>query len=225
MRRLFCSRFIIGLTNPEPEKHSSFRQYGESLLKTINQKQVYGFFILNILIFFLIYGTFITYLPILLKDRLRAVSWQIGLTMSCMSITTALTSTQAGRINRILETKTILVIGVSLYIVSMVLFAYSGSWLSLVLPVFLFGFGQGFFLPTVQTKLVSLAPLKERAAFMSLNSMVLRIGQTIGPAVIGFAYSLGGIRSAYLGGALVAVVMLVVVILLIRNEEETPHNR
>jgi hypothetical protein len=56
------------------------------------------------------------------------------------------------------------------------------------LGVVIFGIGHGFLIPNVQTALVGLAPLAERAAFMSLNSMVLRIGQTIGPLIVALFY-------------------------------------
>ena len=85
----------------------------------------------------------------------------------------------------------------------------------------LFGLGHGMFVPTVQTLLVGFAPLKERAAFMSVNSMVLRLGQTIGPLVIGLAYGLGGISYAFFGGCVVAVVMLGCVLLLVKSTSNT----
>ena len=72
-------------------------------------------------------------------------------------------------------------------------------------------------MPTVQTMLVGFAPLKERAAFMSLNGVVLRTGQTIGPLAIGLAYGLGGFTYAYYGSSLIALVMLLITLILIRK--------
>lgn len=99
----------------------------------------------------------------------------------------------------------------------MTLFSFSSSYWFIVLPALLYGVAQGMVLPTIQTLLVGFAPYQQRAAFMSLNSMVLRIGQTAGPVVIGFAYALGGIQYAFLGGSVVALIMLGIVIAMLRK--------
>ncbi len=206
----------FSLKNPEPKEKQNLRRYGQNVWKVVNQPSVWGLLILNILVFFLIYGAYITYLPSLLKERLAANSFHIGITMSSMSLTTALTSSQMGRISKKYNSRNIMLTAVCLYIISMLILARSNTWLFVIPPLLIFGLGQGLFLPTVQTLLVGFAPLKERAAFMSLNSVVLRTGQTIGPVVIGMAYGLGGLSYAYYGGALVALIMLIIILVLIK---------
>jgi MFS family permease len=205
----------LSLNNPEPKEKQNLKQYGINVWKVINQPTVWGLLLLNIFVFFLTYGAYITYLPLLLKERMLADSFQIGITMSTMSLTTAITSSQIGKISKKYHSRKILITAVVLYIISMLVLSHSDSWLWIIPPLLVFGLGQGLFMPTVQTMLVGFAPLKERAAFMSLNSVVLRTGQTVGPLVIGLAYGLGGLSYAYLGGALVALVMLVIILVLI----------
>ena len=214
----FGIALAFSLKNPEPKEKQSLKQYGINVWKVINQPIVWGLLALNILVFFLIYGAYITYLPSLLKERMMADSFQIGITMSVMSLTTALTSSQIGKISKKFSSRKILTTAVILYIISMLVLSWSHSWLFIIPPLLIFGMGQGLFLPTVQTMLVGFAPLKERAAFMSLNSVVLRTGQTIGPLAIGLAYGLGGLFYAYLGGAIVAFAMLVIIRILIREK-------
>ena len=48
----------------------------------------------------------------------------------------------------------------------------------LLIPALIFGIGQGMNNPSNQTILAGIAPIEYRAAFMSINGMVLRIGQT-----------------------------------------------
>lgn len=206
------------MNNPEPKEKHNLRQYGINVWRIINQPSVWGLFVMNILVFFLIYGAYITYLPSLLKERMMANSFHIGITMSAMSLTTAVTSSQIGRISKKFSNRKILVTGVSFYVISMLFLANAGSWLLIIPSLLIFGLGQGLFLPTVQTMLVSFAPMKERAAFMSLNSMVLRIGQTTGPVIIGFAFALGGLPWVYFGGAVIAFTMLLIVLILIREK-------
>lgn len=87
----------------------------------------------------------------------------------------------------------------------------SQSWIQVVVSVMVFGLGHGLLIPSIQNLLVGFASIKERAAFMSVNSMVLRIGQTIGPLLIGVFYTFGGLSGSILGGAIFAIVMLGVI--------------
>ena len=213
----FGISLIYLLNNPEPKEKQNLKQYGLNVWKVINQPAVWGLLALNILVFFLIYGAYITYLPSLLKERMSANSLHIGLTMSSMSLTTALTSSQIGRISKRFSPRSIMITAIIFYIISMITLSHSFSWIILIPALLIFGLGQGLFMPTVQTMLVGFAPLKERAAFMSLNGVVLRTGQTIGPLAIGLAYGLGGFTYAYYGSSLIALVMLLITLILIRK--------
>lgn len=207
----------LKLKNPEPQTRQNLSQYLRNTWANLNQSSVWGLFIINILVFFLIYGAYLTFLPLLMESRLESNSMLIGFIMSLTSGTTAVTSAFSGKLNQKINPKRILILGVGFYFLAMLFFAFSFSYWLLFLPALLFGFGNGLFMPTVQTLLVGFAPLKERAAFMSINSMVLRIGQTTGPMVIGFAYMLGGISYAFLGGCVVALVMLGCILLLVKS--------
>ena len=205
------------LKTHDPESNQKLGIYLRHTWKNINQRSVWGLFVLNILVFFLIYGAYLTYLPILMETRLNSTSFAIGLIMSLASVTMAIVSASIGKISNLLNSQMIIIIGIGFYLGSMTLFAFSSSYWFIVLPALLYGFAQGMVLPTIQTLLVGLAPIQQRAAFMSLNSMVLRIGQTAGPVVIGFAYALGGIQYAFWGGSVVALIMLGVVVGTVRK--------
>jgi MFS family permease len=49
----------------------------------------------------------------------------------------------------------------------------------------MYGFANGILIPNIQTQISILAPAEFRGAFMSINSSVLRLGQTIGPLISG----------------------------------------
>jgi len=207
----------LKLKNPEPEGGQKFSHYLNNTWKTINQRSVWGLFFANILVFFLIYGAYLTYLPLLMEKRLGSDSLFIGLIMSMTSGTTALTSASIGRISKVLNDRKRLIFGTGFYFLAMLLYSNAGSYLFLLVPAMIFGLGHGIFMPTIQTMLVGFAPIEQRAAFMSINSMVLRIGQTIGPFMIGMAFGLGGISYAFYGGAVVAVVMFLIVVLFVQR--------
>jgi MFS family permease len=109
-----------------------------------------------------------------------------------------------------MATRKQLVLSFVLYAFAMLLLAVTQNWAMLVLPLLLFGLGHGMLIPGLQNMLVGMAPLSERAGFMSINSMVLRIGQTLGPLLIGLFYMIGGDTWAFIGGAVAASGMLLV---------------
>ena len=202
---------IFGLNNPEPKDHQGIGEYFRRIWKRINQPSVWGLFLVNMLVFVLLYGAYLTYFPILLSERLQASSVQIGMMMSIMSLVTAATSSQLGRINKRFRSKTILLLGTTFYFLAMLSLLFSQSWTQVIVSVMVFGLGHGLLLPSIQNLLVGFASIKERAAFMSVNSMVLRIGQTIGPLLIGVFYAIGSLQGSFIAGAVVALLMFLAV--------------
>lgn len=207
---------ILWLKNPEPTAKPNLGEYLRKTWKIINQKTVWGLFIINILLFVILYGAYLSYFPQLMVERLQSTSLHIGLMMSGFSVVTATTASQLKRINRLLKPKTQLQLGFVLYLVSMLLLSFAGSWWQLVIPVITFGMAHGMIIPGIQTLLVGFAPISERAGFMSINSLVLRVGQTTGPLIIGIFYVLGGTGTAFVGGAVVAAVMYLISVFMVK---------
>lgn len=202
---------IFGLNNPEPKNHQGIGEYFRRIWKSINKSYVWGLFLVNMLVFVLLYGAYLTYFPILLSERLDASSVQIGMVMSIMSLVTAATSSQLGRISKRFRSKKILLSGATFYFLAMLSLLFSQSWTQVVVSVMVFGLGHGLLLPSIQNLLVGFATITERAAFLSVNSMVLRIGQTIGPLLIGVFYAIGSLQGSFVAGTVVALLMFLAV--------------
>ncbi|OFX58826.1 MAG: MFS transporter [Bacteroidetes bacterium GWB2_41_8] len=214
---------IFGLNNPEPKDHQCISEYFRRIWKSINQRSVWGLFLVNMLVFVLLYGAYLTYFPILLSERLEASSVHIGLMMSVMSLVTAATSSQLGRINKRFQSKTILLLGAAFYFLSMLSLLISQSWIQVIVSIAIFGLGHGLLIPSIQNLLVGFASIKERAAFMSVNSMVLRIGQTVGPLLIGVFYTIGSLQASFIAGAVVAMVMFGVIAGMVKRTSENRY--
>lgn len=74
-------------------------------------------------------------------------------------------------------------------------------------------------MPSLQTVLTKLAPNDQRGAFMSINGWVIRIGQTLGPLIIGIGYAFHGYVGAYLLGAMMAILALIVLFTMIQKDK------
>ncbi|MFB6317023.1 MFS transporter [Saccharicrinis sp. FJH54] len=185
-----------------------FKDYLSRVWDTIDRKIVWGLFITNILAFVILYGAYLTFLPLLLKQRLEVGSATIGGIMSLMSITTAVTSAQYSKIVEKFTSYKMLFGSSVLYALSLSVYAFADNWPFIILATILFGLAHGSFIPNVQTMLVGLAPISERAAFMSVNGMVLRIGQSIGPVFAAMFFINGSFMYVFSVSALLALTML-----------------
>ncbi|WP_159521077.1 MFS transporter [Sunxiuqinia indica] len=202
---------IKGLNNPEPKNKTKLKDYFSRVWKTINQKNVWVILILSVILFIILYGTYLTYFPLMMKTRFGSESYTIGLMMSLMSVTTAIVSSRLSWISKKITIKQQLIIGSLSYFFSTLLMMIAQSYEMLIVSVMLFGVGHGVIIPSVQNLLVGFASIQERAAFMSVNSMVLRLGQTLGPLIVGIFYSLKGLSAAFGAGAVLALSMFVII--------------
>ena len=203
------------LKNPEPSGPADMREYFVSALRALNNRQIVGLFLATTVTFILIYGPFLTYMPILLASGYEATPFAIGLIMSMNALVTGLASSQLGRLTRFIPERRLVMVAFLFYAAaSALMFHMPGLWW-FFLPVFLFGMAQGMNLPSIQTLLTGLAPMELRAGFMSLNGMVLRLGQTVGPLLMGLAYGIGGMGAVFYFSAALALVMFLAAIVLL----------
>ena len=140
--------------------------------------------------------------------------------ISSMSVATAIVSSRLGRLSRVTTQRNLILCAFGLYGLSLALMPLLPDWRALFLPALLFGAAMGLNIPSLQTILAGLAPTDRLAAFMSINGMVLRLGQTLGPVVMGAMYSWGGLNAPFFGGAVLAGLTLVLVIATVRGKEE-----
>ena len=207
----FAFVVLFRLQTPNVRTNISLRKYLGNVWKTINRKKVWGLSLVNILVFIILYGAFLSFFPILMESRFQANSLVIGITMSLMSLTTAISSSQLAKARKQVTSHTLLYLSSLGYAISLVILSFAVGWIMLIIAISLFGIAHGFFIPNIQTALVGMAPLSERAAFMSVNSLVLRIGQTLGPIVAALFYINQNIQSVFLLSTIIALVMIVII--------------
>ncbi|RJP71955.1 MAG: MFS transporter [Ignavibacteriales bacterium] len=196
---------IYKLDNPEPQKVQTLKEYLSSAFSSIKNRNALILFSLSVITFIILYGTYVTYFPVFLDEMFAAKPFIIGLIMSAMSLVTAIVSSQLGKITEKFGEKTALILSFVMYALALSLIPTAGSIYVLLIPVLIYGFGHGINIPSIQTMLSNIAPLEYRAAFMSMNGMVLRVGQTLGPVIMGLVFSISSITSVFIAGAVFAV--------------------
>lgn len=206
------------LKNPEPSVELSLGDYLRNTWVSIKNPRALGLFLASLMTFVILYGAYLTYLPFLVKKSFGASPLVIGLVFSVTSVATALTSFRLGRLSRRFSSRDLVRAGFALYAVTMVALPLAPSLWALVLPIVLFGVANGISIPSIFMILTGLAPAEHRAAFMSVNAMILRVGQTLGPLAAAAMIQVRGLSGAYYGSAVLAVATLGVVSTVVKRD-------
>ena len=207
---------LFSLKNPEPRNDDTLKDYFGSVWENLRDREVVGLIGTSLLTFIVLFGPQISYLPILMNARFDAPSYVIGAVLSSASLTTALTSTQLGRLTGRFPEKSLLKAAFVLYAIALLAVAFTPSLPLLLFPAVLFGVAQGINLPNVFSLLNAHAPTENRGAFMATNGMSLRAGQTIGPLFMASAAGALGLTGAYLAAAGLALLAFILVLTLVR---------
>ncbi len=213
---------IFALDNPEPEAKGTLREYMTVTLRSAWQPQVLLLFSVSILTFILIYGPFLSYLPFLLERSFGASSAVIGLVIAATSVSTAIASFALGALSRRFGARSMVVFAFLLYAISLTGMPLAPTLPLLVIPIVIFGTANGINIPSFLVILTDFAPIEHRGAFMSLNGMVLRLGQTLGPVLAGIVVTTVGIDGAFYAGAALALVVFGVLSVWFRPEGGLP---
>lgn len=203
------------LDNPEPTQHQVISTYMKTVARALKNIQIIVLFCASMVTFIMVYGAYLMYVPFLVED-LGSSSLVTGAIMAVMSVATAIASSQLGKLVKIVTEKTLIKAAFVLYFTALIMIPLATHVLWLLIPSLVFGVAQGINVPSIQTVLARLAPLEERGAFMSLNGMALRMGQTLGPFLMGIVVGLYNIESVFVVGAFFSVGMMAVAVAGIR---------
>lgn len=186
------------------------RTYFRSAWDAIKVREVLTVFAVTACTFVLIYGPFLSFVPVHLGQDLHAEPWQIGMLLSSAALLTVLFTTQIGRISARIGVTTCIKTAFLIYaLANLLLFLSPALWWH-VAPIMLYGMAQGLNIPSTQALMAEYAPPANRGGFMAMNGTLLRLGQTIGPLLFGGFFALGGMDGVFLGGVAVALGMFAV---------------
>ena len=206
---------LIHLKNPEPKSTGKLSTYLLSTWKSVANKAVLGVFTVSVGTFILLYGVFLVYFPLLMDQLFHAPPFVIGLVISTASVSTAITAMQLGWLTSKFSERSMIKMAFLFYALTLILMLFMQNIWAMLLPTIIFGIAQGLNMPSLQTLLTTLAPMDQRAAILSLNGMVLRIGQTLGPFLMGLVYTVWQMNGVFIAGIALSIAMIGVVSLTI----------
>lgn len=201
---------LLFLDNPEPRGEDGLRQYFAHVRDSLRDRRTVGLLLATMVTFVILYGPLLTYLPILLDNSFGVSAFVTGLILSCASLTTAITASQLGKITRRISGAALVRAAFVLYVAVLLLIPLMPNLPLLIVPAVIFGFAQGINFPNVFSMLTGSVAAGNRGALIALNGMGFRIGQTLGPLIMGLSAATLGITGAYYATAGLAAAMFLV---------------
>lgn len=203
---------LFALPGAHPTADTSLSTYFVRVGRALATPAIAGIMFATVTTFIMLFGSYLAFLPSLAERSFGATSLAIGLVMSTGSVFTAITASRLGKLARRFDKTRLVRFGFVLYGLAMLAFPAARETWQLLIPAAVFGVGAALSIPTILTLLADYAPADQRGAFMSINGMLLRLGQTLGPLLVGGAVSLWNIQAAFYAGAALAFITLVVVV-------------
>jgi len=205
-------------TPPMPAARLPLKLYLLQAARMMKDTRILGILLASTSTFVILYGAFLSYLPLLMALKFGATALMIGLMSSSMSLSNAAIASQAGRLAALFGERSVLRTSFILYALALILVPLMPGLPFLLFVTVIYGLAQGMNIPATQALLSDLAPEENRAVFMSLNGMVLRLGQTIGPLLMGWTFVLFGPEAPFYTGAILGLALFAVLPFMIREK-------
>ena len=188
---------LTRLNNPEPDSRENFKSYLVGAWGYLKNMKVAALFAAGVITFIIVFGAYLTYFAIYMDDAFNASGFTIGVFMSVSALATAVVASQMRMITRRFSEVMLIKASFAIFGLSLILIPFMPSLWFLLIPMLLLGIAQGINLPSILSTAAGLAPTEYRAAFMSINSSMIRLGQTVGPPIVGLFYVYGGPTAAF----------------------------
>jgi len=202
----------FSLDNPEPVKNGKMGQYLRESAALLKTRQVFALYFTTFAAFTMLYGIILAFYPYYIRGHFTASTLLIGVILSSSSIGSMIGSFNMGKLSGISSSKRMMIIAFVLYIISLLIAFVTPSAMLFIIPVLMYGFANGILIPNIQAQLSIIAPMEYRGAFMSLNSTMLRAGQTVGPLVSGIILADAGEEFVFIAGVAFALLVVYIII-------------
>ncbi|MDQ3305223.1 MAG: MFS transporter [Actinomycetota bacterium] len=165
------------------------------------------------LLFVLIFGLMLTALPLYLDERFALSASARGLVLGIPALSATVGALSIGRLTERFGARALVLSGSCVLVVAFTIVAGAPVLSVVILGAFLYGFGEGTAIPSLQAIVASAAPASSRGAVVAVWVGGVRAGQTAGPILAGLALTRLGAPGTFLAGAGLAGALLVAQVL------------
>ncbi len=216
--RLSFTPYVIGLVTAaviwhrldpaRPDSKQTLRSQLGGAREAARHRDVLGSISIGFVIFMLIFGLFLTALPVHLEREFGLGAGARGLVIAAPALTSTIAALRLARLRARFGAVGIVTGAAVLFTIAFVVMGTAASLVVLIGGAMLYGFGEGVFIPTLQDIVAGSAPASQRGAVVAMWVGAARAGQTIGPLAVAGLYGAVGTGTTFvLGGALAATLV------------------
>lgn len=189
---------------PSRRREGSLGAQLEAARQALRSVAVLGPMLLGLVVFMLIFGLFLTVVPVYLSQAFGVGGGGRGLVMSLPALTATLGAMSLGRLKARLGVRALVTSGLVLFAVGFGLVALVPVLGAVCAGALLYGMGDGLIIATLQDAVAGEAPEDSRGAVVATWMSFARTGQTVGPVLGGAGLATIGARATFAAGAIVA---------------------
>ncbi len=191
--------------HPQPAVSSQLRDAGRVLRQPLLARATLAAFG----VFFLIFGLYLTVLPVLLENRFGLSAGARGLVLAAPALSSTAAALVVGRLRAGYGGRALVLVGSVCFTVAFVTIGLAPSLIVVLLGGLFYGLGEGLSIPTYQDFVAGSAPAASRGAVVAVWVGAARAGQVAGPLAAGVALSTLLPGAVFVvGGALAAVTLV-----------------
>lgn len=198
----------LGLPLEKPERAAEFGEYFKGIFKVLHNSKTLMLLGLGFFNLFMVFGPILSSYSGYADAKFGSPSDVIGYILASTSVTAAITSIWSGIQLATRSPRQLLFVGQALYALALFLVPFMPSQWWLLLPVMLFGAGNGMCATTVVSTIIQQAPREQRGSLMSIYGISLCAAQTFGPFFCGLIGSALGPDAIYWVTAGISLVTL-----------------
>ncbi len=169
--------------HPQPAVTSQLRDAGRVLRQPLLARATLAAFG----VFFLIFGLYLTVLPVLLEDRFGLGAGSRGLVLAAPALSSTAAALVVGRLRATYGGRRLVLAGSMAFTVAFVTIGLAPALWVLLIGGLFYGVAEGLSIPTYQDFVAGAAPPASRGAVVAVWVGAARAGQVAGPLAAGVA--------------------------------------
>lgn len=182
-------------------REGTLRAQVRQTLPVLRRWAVLGPVLLGAFVFLLIFGLFLTAVPLYLSDSFGVGATGRGLVLSLPAVTSTIAALNVGRARVRFGLTRVVVFGLCLFIIGFGLVAAVPAVWAVCLAALFYGGGDGLLISTLQDTVAEVAPPESRGTVIATWVGFARAGQTAGPLLAGWGMDAAGARAVFAAGA------------------------
>jgi len=168
-------------------------------------------------------GILSCFMPLLASQLLFLKGWEIGLIISCNLLLIALLQAPFGKIADLLSRPKLIIIGYSIFAISLFLVPYSRNFSELLLVNLVMGLSGAVALPAASAMVVEEGRKFGMGSTMGLFNMAMSLGLAGGPLLSGIFVERLGLDSPFYIASVAACVGIIIFVIFLRREKSSVH--